>query len=190
MKLLFSDTAVGFPFVSPVGQYVDINWFPPVIDRIVRKGDNGSTPDVYRLRTVEGNDVIMYFNLFLTGFYRYFIVFQHKHKHVLFFQIKKSYKKWSKNGPLTLNVYWMCTQFRPVRKYSATHVIFFMMLYMKITVVNTYIIILRYSKVRFSIWHSFQAIPIFSSFRKWMFTSCHMKWRHIGKLKHANHKPD
>jgi len=73
MKLLFSDTAVGFPFVSPVGQYVDINWFPPVIDRIVRKGDNGSTPDVYRLRTVEGNDVIMYFNLFLTGFYRYFM---------------------------------------------------------------------------------------------------------------------
>jgi len=50
----------------------------------------------------------------------------------------------------------------------------FMMLYMKFTEV-----ILRYSKFRFCIWHSFQAIPIFSNFRKWKYTSWHLKWRHI-----------
>ena len=49
------------------------NWFPSVIGRIVRKGDNGSMPDVYRLITVEGNYVIMYINNLI--FDRYFILF-------------------------------------------------------------------------------------------------------------------
>jgi len=70
MKLLFSDTVVGFSVCVSCRtvRCQHSNWFPPVIGRIVRKGDNGSTPDVYRLITVEGNDVIMYINLFLDWF--------------------------------------------------------------------------------------------------------------------------
>jgi len=53
-----------------------------------------------------------------------------------------------------------------------------------------YVIILRSSKFRICIWHRFQAILMFSSFRTWMYTCCHYKWRHIVKLKHDEHMPD
>jgi len=93
-----------FLFVSPVGQYVVsiLTGFRRLLGGLYARAIMGPRRMYTVSLLLKEMTSLCISTCFWTGFYRYLIVFQHQHKSVLFFQIKKKVKK---NGPLTLNVY-------------------------------------------------------------------------------------